>query len=147
MSEAKTHRTKASVEKFLAGIAHEKRREDCRAVVDMMRDITGEEPAMWGDSLIGFGSYHYTYASGREGDWPLTAVSPRKQSLTLYIMPGFGRYDEFMSKLGKYKTGTSCLYVNKLEDVHLPTLRKLVDQSVKFMKKRYPERRSPRPKS
>ncbi|HSG07167.1 MAG TPA: DUF1801 domain-containing protein [Longimicrobiales bacterium] len=140
MSDAKTRPTQASVEKFLAGIANEKRREDCRTMVDMMRDITGEAPTMWGDSLVGFGSYHYTYATGREGDWPLTAVSPRKQSLTLYIMPGFDRYEELMSKLGKYKTGASCLYVNKLEDVHLPTLRKIIDQSVKLMRKRYPER-------
>ncbi|HKJ02733.1 MAG TPA: DUF1801 domain-containing protein [Longimicrobiales bacterium] len=137
MAEPKTRRTSASVEEFLAGVAHEKRREDCRAVVDLMREITGEEPALWGDSLIGFGSYHYRYESGREGDWPLTGVSPRKQSLTLYIMPGFHRYEELMAGLGRYRTGKSCLYVNRLEDLHLPTLRKLIDQSVKHMRKRY----------
>ena len=138
MAQPKNARTAASVEKFLAGVSNEKRQADCRAVVEIMRGITGEEPAMWGDSLIGFGSYHYVYESGREGDWFLTGVSPRKQNLVLYIMPGFARYDELMTKLGKFKTGTSCLYVNKLEDLHLPTLRKLIDQSVKFMRKRYP---------
>jgi len=137
MSEPKTGKTAAIVDEFLAGVFHEKRREDCRAVVEIMREITGEEPAMWGDSLIGFGSYHYTYETGREGDWPLTGVSPRKQSLTIYIMTGFERYEQLMARLGKYKTGKSCLYVNKLEDVHLPTLRKLVDRSVKVMRKRY----------
>ena len=137
MSDPKTRKSTASVEAFLAGVTHEKRREDCRAVVEIMREITGEAPVLWGDSLIGFGSYHYTYESGREGDWPLTAVSPRKQSLTLYIMPGFARYEALMAKLGKYKTGKSCLYVNKLEDIHLPTLRRLIAQSVEHIAKRY----------
>jgi hypothetical protein len=137
MSEPKTRKTAASVEKFLAGVVHEKRRDDCRAVVEIMREVTGHEPALWGDSLIGFGSYHYTYKSGREGDWPLTGVSPRKQSLTVYIMSGFDRYEPLMAKLGKYKTGQSCLYVNKLEDVHLPTLRTLIARSVEDMRKRY----------
>jgi len=137
MSEPKTRKTNASVEEFLAAVTHDKRREDCRAVVEIMREITGEAPVLWGDSLIGFGSYHYTYESGREGDWPLTAVSPRKQSLTLYIMPGFARYEALMAKLGKYKTGKSCLYVNKLEDIHLPTLRRLIAQSVEHIAKRY----------
>ena len=137
MSDAKTKKNDASVEEFLAGITHDKRREDCRVVVDLMKDVTGEEPVMWGDSIIGFGTYHYRYASGREGDWPITGVSPRKQSLTLYIMPGFDRYEELMSELGKHKTGKSCLYVNKLEDVDLPTLRKLVTESFQYMRKKY----------
>lgn len=137
MAEAKTGKTDASVEAFLASVEHDKRREDCRAVVALMEEITGEKPAMWGGSIIGFGSYHYTYASGREGDWPLTGVSPRKQSLTLYIMAGFDRYEELMGKLGKYKTGKSCLYVNKLEDVDLQVLRDLVTHSVDHMRKQY----------
>jgi hypothetical protein len=137
MSDLKTLRTAADVEKFLAGIANEKRQADCRTVVEIMREITGEEPAMWGDSIVGFGSYHYVYDSGREGDWPLTAVSPRKQSLTVYIMAGFERYERLMAKLGKYKTGKSCLYLNKLEDVHLPTLRRLIAASVEHTAKRY----------
>lgn len=137
MSDLKTKKNDASVEEFLAGIPQARRREDCRTVVEMMTKITGDEPAMWGTSIIGFGTYHYKYASGREGDWPITGVSPRKQSLTLYIMPGFDRYEELMGKLGKHKTGVSCLYVNKLEDIDLPTLRKLVTESVKYMRKKY----------
>jgi hypothetical protein len=96
-----------------------------------MREITGEEPAMWGSSIVGFGSYHYVYASGREGDWFLTGFAPRKQALTMYIMSGFSEYDELLEKLGKFKTGKACLYVKKLDDIHLPTLKKLIRQSVK----------------
>jgi hypothetical protein len=136
MSEPKTKQTDASVEAFLTAVVNEKRRDDCRAVMEIMTEITGEEPKMWGSSLIGFGSYHYKYASGQEGDWPITAVSPRKQSLTLYIMSGFDRHEELMGKLGKYKTGKSCLYVNKLEDVDLPTLRTLIAESVEHMRNR-----------
>ena len=98
MSELKTKKNNASVAAFLDGIENEKRRDDCRAVVKLMADVTGERPKMWGGSIIGFGSYHYTYASGREGDWMATGVSPRKQSLTLYIMTGFPRYDALRNR-------------------------------------------------
>ena len=98
-----------------------------------MQEVTGDAGHMWGDSIIGFGSYHYKYASGREGDWFLVGFSPRKQNLTLYIMSGFDAYDGLLSKLGKHKTGKSWLYVNKLEDVDMDTLRELVDQSVQHM--------------
>jgi hypothetical protein len=135
MSDPKTRPHAGDVEAFLATVASDQRREDCRAVMKMMSEITGEPPVMWGPSIIGFGSYHYVYASGREGDWMLTGLSPRKQALTLYIMAGFARYEELLEKLGKFKTGKSCLYVNKLEDVHLPTLKKLIRQSVAHMKK------------
>jgi hypothetical protein len=101
-----------------------------------MKKITKEEPKMWGPSIIGFGSYHYKYASGREGDFFLTGFSPRKQSLTLYIISGFKRYDELMKKLGKHKTVKSCLYINKLEDVNLKVLKQLITESVKYMKKK-----------
>jgi hypothetical protein len=137
MSDLKTKKNDASVEEFLAGIPHDRRREDCRVVVEMMTEITGEEPAMWGSSIIGFGTYHYKYASGREVDCPITGVAPRKHSLTLYIMPGFDRYEELMGRIGKHKTGVSCLYVNKLDDVDLPTLRTLVSESFAYMKKKY----------
>ncbi len=90
---------------------------------------------MWGSSIVGFGNYHYKYESGREGDWFLTGFSPRKQNLTLYIMPGFAQYDELMKKLGKHKTGKSCLYIKSLEDINLPTLKQLIQQSVKHMTK------------
>lgn len=99
-----------------------------------MEEITGEPAKMWGDSIVGFGSYHYKYASGQEGDWMLTAFSPRKQNLTLYIMPGFERYENLMKQLGKYKTGKSCLYIKKLEDVDLEVLKELIDLSVKQMR-------------
>ncbi|MBV7338085.1 DUF1801 domain-containing protein [Chloroflexi bacterium TSY] len=99
-----------------------------------MKEVTGEEPQMWGTSIIGFGSYHFKYASGREGDWMLVGFSPRKQNLTLYIMPGFENYDELLGNLGKHKTGKSCLYINKLADVDQGVLKKLVKQSVDHMR-------------
>ena len=129
MAELKTKKNDANVETFIDGIENEKRREDCRVVVDLMADVTGEAPAMWGDSIIGFGSYHYQYATGREGDWMATGVSPRKQSLTVYIMTGFERHGALMKRLGRYKTGRSCLYIKKLEDVDLDVLRELVRES------------------
>ena len=134
MAELKTKLNDASVEDFLNGVADENRRRDCFAVLEIMREVTGEEPKMWGASIIGFGSYRYKYASGREGDWPLTAFSPRKQNLTLYIMPGFARYTGLMQKLGKHKTGKGCLYINKLKEIDQPTLRELVAQSVAHVK-------------
>jgi hypothetical protein len=123
----------ANVEEFLGNVENEKRRQDALAVLDLMKKVTGEEPKMWGDSIVGFGSYRYKYANGREGDWPVTGFSPRKQNLTVYIMPGFERYDELMQSLGKHKTGKSCLYINKLEDVDMDVLAELVKQSVAVM--------------
>lgn len=137
MAELKTKQTEQSVDKFLKTVEDETRRKDCLAVAKLMEGVTGLKPKMWGPSIVGFGSYHYKYASGQEGDWPITAFSPRKQNLTLYIMPGFDRYDELMKKLGKHSTGKSCLYIKRLDDIHLPTLKKLVSESVKYMKKKY----------
>ena len=131
MAEMKTQKTSASVKKFLSGIKDKKQREDSFKVLEIMHKITGEKPQMWGASLVGFGSYHYPYASGREGDWFLTGFSPRKQALTLYIMSGFTQYDALMKKLGKFTTGKSCLYVKNLDDIHLPTLKQLIKHSVK----------------
>ena len=130
MTELKTQKNDASVEDFLNGVSDERKRKDSFAILNLMRDITGDEPAMWGTSIIGFGSYRYQYASGREGEWFLTGFSPRKQNLTLYIMSGFDSYNSLLSDLGKYKTGKSCLYINKLDDVDLATLRALIEQSV-----------------
>ena len=135
MAELKTKKNDEDVGAFLDGIENEKRREDCRAVVEMMTEVTGEPPTMWGSSIIGFGSYHYKYASGREGDWMATGVSPRKQSLTLYVMTGFPRHDVLMKKLGKYTTGKSCLYIKKLEDVDPDVLRKLLRESFEHVTK------------
>lgn len=134
MSELKTKKTDASVEEFLNTVEHEKRRKDGFALLEMMREITGEEPAMWGPSIVGFGSYHYKYASGREGDWFVAGFSPRKRNLTLYIMSGFDGYEALLEKLGKYKTGVGCLYINKLEDVDEQVLRELIGQSVAHMR-------------
>lgn len=134
MAEMKTRQTAASVSAFLDAVENEQRRADCRVVADLMRAVTGEEPKLWGPSIVGFGSYHYKYASGREGDWFVTGFSPRKQDLTLYIMAGFDRYDELMAKLGKYKTGKSCLYLKRLSDVDLGVLRELVTASVEAMR-------------
>ena len=134
MSKLKTQKTDASVEEFLNSVDHERRRDDSFAILELMREVTGKEPSMWGTSIIGFGSYRYTYASGREGEWFLTGFAPRKRNLALYIMSGFDQYASLLEKLGKYRTGKSCLYINKLDDVDLRTLRELVKQSVAHMK-------------
>jgi hypothetical protein len=133
VAELKTKPTDQSVEIFLNSIEDDKKRADAFAILALMKEVTGEEPKMWGDSIVGFGSYHYRYATGREGDYFLTGFSPRKKNLTLYIMAGFDQYEALLNRLGKYKTGKSCLYVNKLEDIDLQTLRKLVKQSVEHM--------------
>lgn len=135
MAENQTVRTKASVSGFLAKVKDKQRRADCQALVKIMQEASGERAAMWGPSIVGFGSYHYKYASGREGDMPLTGFSPRKQNLTLYIMGGFDRYENILDELGKFKTGGGCLYIQRLEDVHLPALKRLIRESVKVMRK------------
>ena len=133
MAELKTQLNDQSVEAFLNSVAHQRKREDSFTILKLMEEVTGEEPQMWGDSIVGFGRYHYKYASGREGDWFVTGFAPRKQNLTLYIMSGFDNYDQLLSQLGKHKTGKSCLYINKLDDVDLDVLQELVKQSVAHM--------------
>jgi hypothetical protein len=135
MAELKTKLNDASVEAYLNRVENEKKREDSLAVLQLMAEVTGAEPKMWGDSIIGFGNYHYKYASGREGDWFLAGFAPRKQNLTLYIMAGFDGYEALMASLGKYKTGKSCLYIKKLEDVDTAVLKQLIKQSVAHMQK------------
>jgi hypothetical protein len=139
-TQLKTQRNDSSVKAFLDSVTDEKKRRDAFTVSGIMQDITGQKPAMWGTSMVGFGSYHYKYDSGQEGDWPLVGFSPRKDSLTLYIMPGFRDYGELLGKLGKHKKGMSCLYIKSLDDVHIPTLKILVRQSVKHMKQIVKER-------
>ena len=139
MSEIKTRPTDASVEAFIDAVDHPRRREDARTLLELMQRVTGEQPVMWGPSIVGYGSYHYRYASGQEADWPITGFSPRKQNLSIYIMTGFEESDELLTRLGKHKTGKSCLYVNKLADVDLDVLEKLVRASVAEMKRRYPD--------
>lgn len=133
MAELKTRPNDSSVEAFLDGIADERQRSDSRALCQLMREATALEPRMWGDSIVGFGSYHYRYGSGREGDSFLTGFSPRKQSLTVYIMSGFARYDALLARLGKHKTGKACLYVKHLDDVDQEILREIVAESAAHM--------------
>jgi len=131
MAELKTKPTATDPLDFLNTIADEQTRADCLAILQMMEEATGAEPRMWGQAIVGFGHYHYKYASGREGDWFLVGFSPRKQNLSLYIMSGFDRYAELLEKLGKYKTGVSCLYIRRLADINPDVLRELVEESVK----------------
>jgi hypothetical protein len=138
MAELKTKANKASVEKFLKSIKDDQKREDSFKIVEIMQKAAKAEPQMWGTSIVGFGSYHYKYVSGREGDWMLVGFSPRKQNLTLYIMSGFDEYDALLKKLGKHATGKSCLYIKKLEDVDMKVLKELVTRSVKHMRKTHP---------
>jgi len=124
--------TAASVEEFLARVADEQRREDAQRLCAMMREITGEQPTMWGTSIIGFGTYHYRYASGREGDSPLASFSPRRQHLVIYLLGGFeDRYRPVLARLGPHKTGKGCLYVRRLDEVDHDALRELIDRSVR----------------
>lgn len=134
-AELKTKQTEASVDDFLNAIPDEQTRKDCFEIAKIMKQATRSEPKMWGTSIVGFGSYHYKGASGREGDWMLTGFSPRKQNLTLYIMAGFDRYEALLKKLGKFSTGKSCLYIKKLADVDKKVLKELVTESVKVMKR------------
>lgn len=134
-NENQTRASDDSVESFLAGVEDADRRSDCRALAELMTEVTGEPPRMWGPSMVGFGSYHYRYASGREGDWMLTGFSPRKRDLTVYVMAGFDGYPDLMERLGKHKTGKSCLYLKRLSDVDLEVLRELVRESVEHMRR------------
>jgi len=137
MAENKTKPGKSSVTAFVNGIEDRERRSDVKKVAAMMRAATGSRAKMWGTSIMGFGSYHYRYDSGREGDFMITGLSPRKQALTVYIMPGFSRFEGLMKKLGKYKTGKSCLYIRRLADVDEKVLNRLIVDAVKYMRKHY----------
>ena len=134
MADNKTRQTGAGVEQFLAVVEHPRRREDSLTLLALMKRITGLEPAMWGPSIVGFGSCHYRYDTGREGDTPLTGFAPRKQSLTVYIMPGFAGYEDLLGRLGKHRTGVSCLYINKLADVDQDVLTELISRSFAHMR-------------
>ena len=134
MSDLKTKKTRQDPEAFIEKVEHETRRKDSRIIYKMMSKITGDSGSMWGSSIIGFGHYHYKYASGREADWFLTGFSPRKASLSLYIMTGFKHYEEILSRLGKFKTGKGCLYINKLDDVDLNVLEELISESVNYLR-------------
>ncbi len=134
MAELKTKLNDASVAEFINSVEDEKKRKFAYTILELMRTITKAKPKMWGTSIVGFGIYHYKYASGREGDFMQVGFSPRKQCMTLYILSGFSKYEELLSKLGKYKIGKSCLYIKNQEDVDLNVLKELVTQSVKYIK-------------
>lgn len=137
MSENKTRPTDASVEAFLDAVNDDGKRSDARVLVDMMAEVTGAPGVMWGSSIVGFGSYHYRYASGREGDFLEVGFSPRKRALTIYVMPGFSDYDDLLERLGKHTTGKSCLYVKRLSDIDLGALRELLERSVAYLREKH----------
>lgn len=133
----KTQKTEASVEDFLNAVEDEQKRKDAFEVLRLMSELSGKDAKMWGPSIVGFGTYHYKYASGREGNFMRIGFSPRKTALTLYIMAGFSRYEALLEKLGKYKTGKACLYIKKLEDVDQAILVELMKASLEFMEEKY----------
>lgn len=137
MAELKTKLNDDSVEDFLNAVEDEQKREDSFKLLKMMGEISGELAKMWGDAIVGFGTYHYVYASGREGDWMLTGFSPRKENLSLYLMAGFDQLGDELSALGKHKSSKGCLYVKKLSDIDEKVLRKMIKKSIGIMKKRY----------
>lgn len=131
MAELKTKKNKASVAAFLKTVTDKSKRADCETVSEIMQSITKAEPVMWGTSIVGFGHYHYVYASGREGDWFICGFSPRKQNLTLYLMGGLEMQKELLTKLGKHKTGKGCLYVKSLADIDINVLKAMIKNCVK----------------
>jgi len=133
----KTTANQQSVEDFINSITDQTKKEDALLLIEMCKDITCEEPVMWGDSIVGFGNYHYKYDSGREGDMFLTGFSPRKQNMVVYVMNGFGHYEAHLSNLGSHKAGKSCLYLKKLENNDLKVLRNMIETSVAYMIKKY----------
>ncbi len=137
MSELKTTKNTASVSAFINAIEDKHKRADAKKIMSMMRAATGKRAAMWGSSIVGFGSYRYTYASGRQNVWMQVGFSPRKQNLSLYIMSGFSDFDSLLKKLGKYRTGKSCLYINRLDDVDEGVLQELINRSVSYIRAKY----------
>lgn len=137
MSENKTQPTEQSVKSFINSLDDEQKIADSNALIDLMKEVTGCEPKMWGPSIIGFDQYHYKYESGREGNFLKIGFSPRKREFSIYLMCSFDKNEELMKKLGKHRTGKSCLYVKRLEDINMDVLRELVLESVKFVNEKY----------
>lgn len=142
MAQNKTRPTPEDVAAYLDAVEPEGRREDARTLDALFRRVTGWSPVMWGPSMIGYGSYHYTYESGREGDFLATGFAPRKASLSIYIMPGYADYGPILDRLGKHKTGKSCLYVNRLSDVDLDVLAELIQAGLDDLGRTWPVRPS-----
>ena len=138
-AENKTKPTEIAVQDYIEHIDPERRHRDGLELLRLFGEVTGLQPRLWGASLIGYGSYHYKYESGREGDFFMTGFSPRKTSLVIYVMPGYGDYDALLSKLGKHKLGKSCLYINKLDDIDLSVLRQVILSGFEAMKAKYPD--------
>ncbi len=136
--ELKTKATETGVAAFIGAVADEKQRADAHKIVEMMERLSGHPPKMWGPSIVGFGSYHYKYASGHEGDMARIGFSPRKANIVLYITDGFANYAELITKLGKHKLGKSCLYIKRLSDVDEVVLEQLCAESLKWMDEKYP---------
>jgi len=139
MAELKTKQNAASVSDFLAKIDDRQKLADCKAIAKIMRDATGKRARMWGTSIVGFDKYDYNYDSGHSGSAAITGFSPRAQNISIYIMPGFKKYGVLMKKLGKHKTGKSCLYIKRLDDVDRKVLTRLIKDSVKEMRRIYHE--------
>jgi hypothetical protein len=139
MAEQKTKPTSQTVESFLDKVESEQVRDDCAALIKMMKKVTGSPAKMWGPSIIGFGQYHYKYESGHEGYSCLAGFSPRKGNLTVYVMPGSDKHEKLLAKLGKFKTTKACLYIKKLADIDMDVLEELVKSSVDATKKKYPD--------
>lgn len=137
MAENKTQPTDQSVQSFIDVLEDQQKIADSYSLIELMKDVTGCEPTMWGPSIIGFDQYHYKYDSGREGDFLKVGFSPRKRELSIYIMSGFKKHNELMKKLGKHRTGKSCLYVKKLDEIDMKVLRELVEESVKYVDEKY----------
>ncbi|MDH3629750.1 MAG: DUF1801 domain-containing protein [Gammaproteobacteria bacterium] len=139
MTELKTKKTRASVPAFLKSVENEQRRKDSLKLLDIFKQVTKMPPILWGNSIVGFGEYHYkSERSRQEGDWPLTGFSPRKRNMTVYIMPGFANYQDLLEKLGRHKTSVSCIYFNNLENIDVRVLKQIIRRSVVDMKKLYP---------
>jgi hypothetical protein len=139
VSELKTKQNDASVSDFLESIANQQTRKDCQTIIQIMQQASNAEPKMWGSNIVGFGTYHYKYASGHEGDALRIGFSPRKQNITLYINGGFEKQQDLLAQLGKHTTAKVCLYIKKLVDVDLQVLEKLIQASINHMLEKYPE--------
>lgn len=138
MAQNKTQGTEVDPQDFIRNVDPQRRREDAQVLLDLFAEVSGYKPRMWGPSIVGFGQYHYTYESGREGDMCATGFSPRKAKMVIYVLPGYTDFSEIMSRLGKHKLGKSCLYINKLDDVDLDVLRELIQAGLKDLKKTWP---------
>lgn len=139
MAELKTRPTRKSVSRFIDQVPNAVRQADCRVLLPLLTEITGEKAVLWGDSIIGFGRYHYRQRGGQRAMWPLTGFSPRKQNLAIYIMPGFTDYADALARLGRHRHSVSCLYLNRLADVDIEVLSSMIRDSVSVMRRRYPD--------